>query len=720
MFFDQAKIHVAAGNGGNGCVSFRREKHVPRGGPDGGDGGHGGDVVLFVDPQLRDLQLFTYKVHFKAGTGQGGMGARKHGSNGETVRIPVPVGTQVWWADEAREASAAPLLADLVHPGQEMVIAHGGGGGRGNTRFTNSTHQAPKFSELGEEGESGWLNLSLKLMADAGLAGLPNAGKSSLLRRLSNAKPKVADYPFTTVEPMLGVVDWSGEGDVFTLADVPGLLEGASDGVGLGHEFLAHLERCFLLVHVVDITGSSGVEPLEGFRVILHELDAHAGGLAEKPQLVLLNKIDALTPEAVEQQREVLVAEVERLRRDGHPAFTYMVGEDAPLARQLVWPVSATTGAGLKALLHWVGPLLRELGAGREAPETAVDVDSPWHEVEPVRSSGGHAVYRPSGTSERVLRGETGQEGLCRRGRGRAAPGEEVRPRQRRSYPVCGREVRPAWGVCCSTGEGRPAGGRGRRRRLRLRVQLSIRSRQGMTSERVSKTVVVKVGSSTLTTKRGTFRLSPVAGLVAEVCDLHAEGHRVLLVSSGAVSSGMGVLEFKKRPTEVVDLQAAAAVGQGRLFHIYTELFAHESVVTAQVLLTAFDVAARTQYLNARNTLNRLLDWGVVPIINENDTTSTDELCFGDNDTLAAQVALLVKADLLVLLTDTDGLYTADPNSNETGPTDHQGRRPERAGGGADRCGRAVGLRGYGHQDQCRPHGHQWGCRDGHSQGHAP
>jgi glutamate 5-kinase len=187
-----------------------------------------------------------------------------------------------------------------------------------------------------------------------------------------------------------------------------------------------------------------------------------------------------------------------------------------------------------------------------------------------------------------------------------------------------------------------------------------------MAADRDKKTVVVKVGSSTLTTKRGTFRLSPVAGIVAEICELHAQGHRMLLVSSGAVSSGMGVLGFRKRPTEVVDLQAAAAVGQGRLFHIYTELFAHESLATAQVLLTAFDVAARTQYLNARNTLRRLLDWGVVPIINENDTTSTDELCFGDNDTLAAQVALLVKADLLLLLTDTDGLYTADPRSDET------------------------------------------------------
>ena len=187
-----------------------------------------------------------------------------------------------------------------------------------------------------------------------------------------------------------------------------------------------------------------------------------------------------------------------------------------------------------------------------------------------------------------------------------------------------------------------------------------------MSADTNNKTIVVKVGSSTLTTNRGTFRLSPVAGIVAEVCELHAQGHRMLLVSSGAVSSGLGVLDFKKRPTEVVDLQAAAAVGQGRLFHIYTELFTHESVVTAQVLLTAFDVAARTQYLNARNTLKRLLDWRVVPIINENDTTSTDELCFGDNDTLAAQVALLVKADLLVLLTDTDGLYTGDPRMDDT------------------------------------------------------
>ncbi len=401
MFFDQAKINVAAGRGGNGCVSFRREKHVPRGGPDGGDGGGGGDVVLFVDPQARDLQLFTYKVHFKAGAGQVGMGARKHGSNGETVRIPVPLGTQVWLSDHEAVAlssgeedaadteNAEALLADLLQPDQELVIARGGAGGRGNARFTNSVHQAPKFAELGEDGESFWLRLSLKLIADAGLAGLPNAGKSSLLKRLSNAKPKVASYPFTTLEPMLGVVDWSGEGDVLTLADVPGLLEGASGGVGLGHEFLAHLERCFLLMHVVDITGSGEMEPIQGFRVILRELEAHAGGLADKPQLVVLNKIDAVTPDVVEEQRQVFLDEVQRLRLEGHPAFSYWIGEDSEWAKRMVWTVSASSGAGLKGMLHWVGLLLQELGANGRAPDTMTD-------VEPV---GGHVLYRPVATS---------------------------------------------------------------------------------------------------------------------------------------------------------------------------------------------------------------------------------------------------------------------------------------------------------------------------------
>ncbi|MBN1632082.1 MAG: GTPase ObgE [Thermoleophilia bacterium] len=423
MFFDHAKIHVAAGNGGNGCVSFRREKHVPRGGPDGGDGGRGGDVIFVADAQLRDLQLFNHKIHFKAGAGEPGHGARKHGANGETVIIAVPLGTQVrvepiTGAEDGSvegddgavdgislqggEPEGGVLLADLVHPGEQVTVAQGGLGGHGNARFVNSVRQAPKFAELGEEGESMWLRLSLKLIADAGLAGLPNAGKSSLLRRLSNAKPKVADYPFTTVEPMLGVVDWSGDGDVFTLADVPGLLEGASEGVGLGHEFLAHLERCRLLLHVVDATGYYDTEPLAGFRTILTELDAHAAILAGKPQVVVLNKIDAVPAAVVQELREVFIAEVEQLRQSGHPAFTYVVGEDAPLAGQLVWPVSAATGAGLGALLHWVGPLLRELRATEDASAEVGEGVWASSALVPQTEEGGHGhvVYRPSGLNE--------------------------------------------------------------------------------------------------------------------------------------------------------------------------------------------------------------------------------------------------------------------------------------------------------------------------------
>ncbi len=411
MFFDHAKIHVAAGNGGNGCVSFRREKHVPRGGPDGGDGGRGGDVVLVADQQMRDLQVFTYKIHFKAEAGGAGQGARRHGANGETVMIHVPLGTQVSVEASADDVDAGEgddaargdgaLVADMVVPGEQVLVARGGGGGHGNARFVNSVRQAPKFAELGEEGEGMWLRLSLKLIADAGLAGLPNAGKSSLLRRLSNAKPKVADYPFTTLEPMLGVVDWSGEGEVFTLADVPGLLEGASEGVGLGHEFLAHLERCRLLLHVVDATGYYETEPLAGFRTILEELGAHAHPLADKPQVVVLNKIDAVPDIAVEELRESFISEVERLRESGHPAFTYMVDGEVPAPEQLVWPVSAATGAGLTGLLHWVGPLLNELRAQVEsAVEERPRAADQYPEVGQVeQSDAGHVLYRPKAAS---------------------------------------------------------------------------------------------------------------------------------------------------------------------------------------------------------------------------------------------------------------------------------------------------------------------------------
>jgi GTP-binding protein len=283
MFHDRAKIEVVAGRGGDGGLSFRREKHVPKGGPDGGDGGRGGDVVLVADPDLRDLSAFRTKRIFKAARGEPGRGSDKHGANGPDIELRVPVGTQVLDPD-------GQVVADLAASGSRIVVARGGAGGRGNRHFATPTRQTPRFAETGLPGEDAQLDLRLKLVADAALVGLPNAGKSSLLRRISNAKPKVADYPFTTLQPVLGTVD-SPEGRQLTVADVPGLIEGASRGVGLGHEFLAHLERARVLVHVIDAAAD---DPAQQFRAIDHELAEYGAGLDERPQVVVLNKADLL------------------------------------------------------------------------------------------------------------------------------------------------------------------------------------------------------------------------------------------------------------------------------------------------------------------------------------------------------------------------------------------------------------------------------------------
>ena len=283
MFHDRARIEVQAGRGGDGALSFRREKHVPKGGPDGGDGGKGGDVVLVADPELRDLSAFRPKQRFRAGSGGRGRGAGKHGAAGEPVELHVPAGTQV--LDEAGE-----VIADLASEGARVAVARGGAGGRGNKRFATSTRQAPRFAETGLPGEHAWIELRLKLVVDAALVGLPNAGKSSLLTRISNARPKVADYPFTTIAPVLGTVE-SPDARQLTVADVPGLIEGASEGAGLGHEFLAHLERARLLVHVIDAAAG---DPAERFAAIDQELAAYGAGLDERPQIVVLNKIDLL------------------------------------------------------------------------------------------------------------------------------------------------------------------------------------------------------------------------------------------------------------------------------------------------------------------------------------------------------------------------------------------------------------------------------------------
>ena len=284
MFNDRARIHVAAGRGGDGSLSFRREYRVPKGGPDGGDGGPGGNVVLVADPDLRDLSAFQRGRRFRAGRGEPGRGANKSGAAGESVELHVPVGTQVFDGE-------GTILADLAGPRSRAVVAEGGAGGRGNKRFASPTRQTPRFAETGLPGEERTLELRLKLLADAALAGLPNAGKSSLLRRISNARPKVADYPFTTLEPVLGTVD-APDGRQVTVADVPGLIEGASEGVGLGHEFLAHLERARMLVHVIDAAAGN---PAEQFQVVNRELSAYGAALDRLPQIVVLNKIDLLS-----------------------------------------------------------------------------------------------------------------------------------------------------------------------------------------------------------------------------------------------------------------------------------------------------------------------------------------------------------------------------------------------------------------------------------------
>ncbi|HET9242250.1 MAG TPA: GTPase ObgE [Gaiella sp.] len=302
MFHDRIRIVVRSGRGGDGALSFRREKYVPKGGPDGGDGGRGGDVSLVADSALRDLSSLRGRAVFAAERGGNGGGARRHGADGEHVELAVPVGTQVLGEEEE-------IVADLARPGARVVVARGGAGGRGNAQFATPTRQAPRFAETGLPGETRALELRLKLVADAALAGLPNAGKSSLLRRISNATPKVADYPFTTLQPVLGTVE-APDGSQLTVADVPGLIEGASEGVGLGHAFLAHLERARLLVHVID--GSEGDADAR-FATIDRELALYGAGLDERPQVVVLNKSD-LSPEpapfSVEDERILAVHRV--------------------------------------------------------------------------------------------------------------------------------------------------------------------------------------------------------------------------------------------------------------------------------------------------------------------------------------------------------------------------------------------------------------------------
>jgi GTPase len=359
--YDRVKIRVEAGAGGNGCVSFRREAHVPRGGPDGGDGGRGGDVVIVADPDLRDLVAFRGRREFKAARGGHGEGAQRHGGDGASLEVRVPCGTVVETLDSGTRY-------DFKAPGQRAVVAQGGAGGAGNRRFATSTRQAPRFAERGLPGEQAELELKLKLLADVGIVGAPNAGKSSLLRRLTRAQPKVADYPFTTLEPALGTLE-DDEGRQLVLADIPGLIEGAGMGAGLGHEFLAHVERTGLLVHVVDAAPLDGGEPWETFKAVRAELVGYGAGLESRPFLVALSKVDLLPEDELPG-----LAAAWRARLESEPRVCSEGDEP------LVLLTSSATGTGIDRL---------KLEIFAHAPAAASE--------EAVAGAGlaEHAVYRP-------------------------------------------------------------------------------------------------------------------------------------------------------------------------------------------------------------------------------------------------------------------------------------------------------------------------------------
>ena len=342
MLIDRATIFVRSGKGGNGCLSFRREKYIPKGGPDGGDGGRGGDVVLVADPSLDTLLSLTPRPHYRAESGQGGMGKSRIGRDGADCIIKVPLGTLVF------ERETGDLIADISEPEQRLVVAEGGHGGRGNESFKSSTNQTPREWTPGGDWVERTLDLELKLIADVGLVGLPNAGKSTMLRAFSRARPKVADYPFTTLSPHLGIAELSRHRRL-VIADIPGLIEGAADGAGLGHDFLRHIERTERIVHVIDVMPFDGSDPASNYRMIRGELEAYSPTLAEKPETIVLNKIDLVPEQDRVEHIKALVAEMgcdtpplvmSGLTGEGGDALLEKLWDDIHAAPDADWPAS--------------------------------------------------------------------------------------------------------------------------------------------------------------------------------------------------------------------------------------------------------------------------------------------------------------------------------------------------------------------------------------------
>jgi GTP-binding protein len=392
---DHARIFVLAGGGGDGCLSFRREAHVPKGGPDGGNGGRGGDIVLVCDDSMRDLERFRRASHFKARRGGHGQGSQRHGADGNTLEIGVPPGTEITVEQDG-------TVHDLTKPGQRAIVARGGSGGRGNKSFAGATHQTPRFAEKGLPGEESWLTLQLKLLADAGLVGLPNAGKSSLISRLTRAHPKVAGYPFTTLEPALGTLQSADR--QLVIADIPGLIEGASDGAGLGHEFLAHVERTRLLVHVLDLAPLDGSDPHENFETIENELALYDERLTTLPRILALSKVDLIGPEQAEAAQS---------------HWRDQLGPGTP--------VILTSSVSRKGLEELSIELVRRIpvDSGAPAPEPELS-PAEWHRVNSARGDvqaaraeklPEHRVFRPAaGRNYDVVR--TGDHSFSVSGRG--------------------------------------------------------------------------------------------------------------------------------------------------------------------------------------------------------------------------------------------------------------------------------------------------------------
>lgn len=601
-FVDEAVIEVAAGKGGDGCVSFHRGPNLPKGGPDGGDGGRGGDVRLVGDAALNTLVDFRFMPQCRAQSGRAGGGRGKTGASGAVLDVRVPVGTAI--IDE----ETGTTIGDVTAPDQVVTVAEGGARGFGNAHFKSSTNRAPRKTTPGSPGESRRLRLTLNVIADVGLLGMPNAGKSTLISRVSASQPKIADYPFTTRVPNLGVVR-VGDDASFVMADVPGLIPGASRGAGLGYRFLKHLSRTQLLLHLVDASPSDGSDPVANCRQIEKELHAYSRAFRDLDVWTVATKMDL--PGADRAWPRLEKAYPDR------PRFA----------------VSAVTGLGIddliRAVMAWVSRYRDRM-----------------------RTDAGFA-RRERERNERVV------DDVRRHATGRADAGN------------------PRAGVRQSA-----------RRRAAATARHTMRTALADAS-----TWVVKVGSALLTGNGRGLDEASLDAWCGQIAALLDSGKRIVLVSSGAVAEGCRRLGFDTRPATVHELQAAAAVGQSGLIEAYERAFRSRARRIALVLLTHDDLSDRERYLNARTTLATLLDLGVVPVINENDSVATEEIKLGDNDTLAGMVASLLSADVLVLLTDQDGLHESDPRREPNAPVVRQAAAADpgldaMAGGGAGRLGR--------------------------------